>query len=217
MNICFISDTHGKHRDCVIPKGVDMLIHTGDISNIGKINEIEDFLSWFSNLEATYKIFIAGNHDFLFDKKHERCLYKDLDIESIIPSNVIYLYNETIEIEGIKIFGSPYSPFFYNWAFNKYGIEIAPIWDNIQEGTDIILTHTPPKGILDYTFSGDNAGCPYLRDKLLEIKPKINAFGHIHEAYGITEIDGVKYINSSFLYTYSEKDYNKPIVINYKK
>lgn len=91
MRIVFISDTHGQHNIVDIPSG-DMLIHAGDLSSRGKIEEIKDFLNWFSNQPHKYKIFIAGNHDFFFERENQET------INNTIPKNVIYLNNSGIEI-----------------------------------------------------------------------------------------------------------------------
>jgi len=95
MKIVFISDTHGRHHDVNIPKG-DLLIHAGDLSSRGKEDEIDSFLDWFKNQPHKYKIFIAGNHDFFFEKETLK------KINAKIPDTIIYLNDSGIEIEGIK-------------------------------------------------------------------------------------------------------------------
>ncbi len=204
MKIVAISDTHGKHQNLILPKG-DMLIHAGDVSSMGKESEILDFLKWFSDIDFQYKIFIAGNHDFYFERKNEAL------IRQIIPENVIYLNDSAVEIGGIKIWGSPISPWFYNWAFNRYrGEDIKRHWDKIPQNTDILITHGPVFGILDKTTRNNSVGCEDLLKKVEEIKPKFHICGHIHEAYGRVKKGKTEFINASVL----DENYvlkNKPI------
>jgi Icc-related predicted phosphoesterase len=196
MQIIFISDTHGQHKNLALPKleaEKTMLIHTGDISKMGKEDEVKSFLEWFGKQDFTYKIFIAGNHDFLFEKNPSLA-------ESFIPKNVIYLNNSSVEIEGIKIWGSPITPRFYDWAFNcDRGEKIRNYWQQIPNDTDILLTHGPAFGILDQTIHGLQVGCEELIQVIEKIKPKIHAFGHIHEAYGKVNNSDTTFINASVL------------------
>lgn len=193
MKTVVISDTHGKHEYLELPKG-DMIIHAGDISSSGKLDEVQAFLSWYSNLPYEYKIFIAGNHDWFFEDASLSV------INGIIPSDVIYLNDSGIEIEGKYYWGSPIQPWFYNWAFNKKrGAEIAMHWDLIPAHTDILITHGPPFGILDETTAGDHVGCEDLLDKIQNLKIETHIFGHIHEAYGRIIKDKTEYINASVL------------------
>ena len=117
MKIVFISDTHGKHEyltskayNNILGSG-DVLVHAGDVSNVGKAHEIKQFLDWFSNTDFTHKVFIAGNHDFDFETNTDIAPeYKD--------KGVHYLFDSEVVIDGIKFYGSPWQPEFHNWAFN---------------------------------------------------------------------------------------------------
>ena len=214
--IVFFSDTHGLHDELFLPIA-NIAICCGDVSRTGTRSQITSFLDWYSKQPHEYKIMIAGNHDFWFDKKHPRnfSLKKGEDPRSIIPDNIIYLEDETIIIEGIKIFGSPHTPWFHNWAFNSIrGEEIQRNWDLIESDTDIIITHGPPADThLDTCERGDRVGCVDLAMTIDRIKPKICAFGHIHEAYGIDNKE-TKLINCSVLNLQYEMQ-NEPIVINW--
>ncbi len=207
MRAVFISDTHGKHDELILPEG-DILFHMGDVSNVGTESGIIDFLNWFEKLDVQYKIFIAGNHDFFFEKESESI------IKELIPPSIIYLNDSGIEINGKYIWGSPIQPWFFDWAFNrKRGEEILEHWKLIPKNTDILLTHGPPFGILDQTLSGKSVGCEELMKEVDKIKPKIHAFGHIHEAYGIQEKEECTFVNASVL-NFNYKLVNKPIVID---
>lgn len=204
--IC-ISDTHSKHK--TIPtswlKPADCIIHAGDISTRGYANEVKDFLMWFGSLPYKYKIFIAGNHDFLFEDcpgdaqkliDEVNKFYYDYHFNE---QGIIYLKDSMIEIEGIKIWGSPIQPTFYNWAFNRdRGPHIKFHWDLIPEGMDIVVTHGPVYGHVDLLPNNkERVGCEDLRDKIELIKPKVHICGHIHCAYGVEETPETKFINAS--------------------
>ena len=193
MKIIFISDTHGQHDFLDLPEG-DMIIHAGDVSSRGTRHEIAQFLAWFKKLGYRYKIFIAGNHDFFFE------LAEFDDIKVQIPENVVYLNDSGVKVEGLNIWGSPIQPWFNNWAFNRQrGKEIKEYWDKIPQNLDILITHGPPKGILDMTHRGESVGCEDLYDAILQVEPKVHVFGHIHEAYGKESRNGVQFINASVL------------------
>ncbi len=207
MNITLISDTHGDHRQMAIAGG-DMLIHAGDVSLKGTEEEVKDFLDWFSNQPHTYKIMVAGNHDWLFERRNSEY------IQNLIPENIIYLNDSGIHIEGFNIWGSPIQPTFFNWAFNRNrGSEINSHWDLIPLNTDILITHGPPNGILDKIEQGTHVGCEELSKRVNQIKPKLHVFGHIHEGYGVYNENNIIFVNAALLnvkYKYT----NKPIVVN---
>ncbi len=206
MKFVCISDTHNLHKKILdIPQG-DVIIHAGDVSSRGSKKEIKKFLNWYANLDFKYKIFIAGNHDFYFEEEDNNM------IQEIIPENIIYLNDSACEIEGIKIWGSPVQPWFYNWAFNRQrGEEIQKHWDLIPKDTDILITHGPPFNILDTTVQGMNVGCENLINTIKNTNIKFCIFGHIHEAYGEKIIDDVHYINASIV-NFNYHVVNSPIV-----
>jgi Icc-related predicted phosphoesterase len=192
MRFVAISDTHGKH-EFDLPPG-DVILHAGDVSSRGSKAEVERFLDWFSGLDYTYKIFIAGNHDFFFERASAT------EIQATIPDNLIYLNDSGTEVEGIKIWGSPIQPWFYDWAFNRQrGAEIQKHWELIPADSDIVITHGPVFGILDRVASGLSVGCEDLLPRIERIKPKIHLCGHIHEAYGTRRVGDTLFINASIL------------------
>jgi len=208
MRITHISDTHNKHKqlDGKLPGGV-LLIHSGDISSLGRKQEVESFIKWFSKQDYMHKVFIAGNHDMTFDREillRDKLAHfegrTDYDTECAdgkpnwlvemlnnLPNNVYYLENSSIKLEGINIWGSPYSPSFgYGWGFNKdRGHDIAQCWNEIPMDTDIVITHSPIYGYNDRAQNtNQNVGCSDLYHRLHEVKPHLHFAGHIHEAYG---------------------------------
>lgn len=215
MNITFISDTHGKHEEIQIPKDTEMLIHAGDISNVGTLQEVRTFLEWYDKIEVKYKIFIGGNHDFFLEQNAPLFEVLLMDYPTLI-----YLENEEKEIGGIKLWGSPITPWFHNWAFNRHrGTDIARYWEQIPEEVDILITHGPPMGYGDKLFNGDLVGCEGLLQAVQKIKPAIHVFGHIHEAYGIFKNESTTFINASCL-NLRYQAVNEPIMVdfyNYKR
>ena len=196
MKIVCISDTHSGHNKFEIPDG-DILIHAGDISSRGKPEQIKKFNNWLGRLPHQYKIMIAGNHDFLFENEP--------DIAAEMITNAIYLNDSGIEIEGVKFWGSPITPWFLDWAFNRYrGEDIQQHWDKIPLDTDILITHGPPYGILDKTVYGQAVGCENLLEIVQKVQPKLHIFGHIHEAYGKKKLKGTTFINASLM----DENYN---------
>lgn len=242
MKIVHISDTHGErsHSKLEIPK-CDLLIHTGDIGGRTSPVEVYEFVKWFSKQPAKHKVFIAGNHDICLDvnfKTEDKELndihtkqYKDS--QKIIEkfSDVIYLKNSGCEIEGYKIWGSPYSPSFYrqHWAFNAdRGPEIAAIWDKIPDDTDILLTHGPSFGMLDWVprsmatswnING-HVGCEDLdhtiKYRLTELK--LHCYGHIHSNTAIRSYTQdnrrIRSSNGAVLDNDYELILTEPLIIN---
>lgn len=209
--IVLLSDTHNCNQEISVPDG-DILIHAGDATNRGEQTEVEDFLVWFSQLPHKYKIFVAGNHDWLYETQNR--------FARILTAkfNIKYLEDSLTEIEGLKIYGSPWQPRFFDWAFNlNRGAELAEKWKLIPHDIDVLITHGPPFGILDVTPRGDLAGCEELRKRVEEIaqfgRLKLHVFGHIHFGYGETEKFGVRFVNASNC----DEDYlpaNSPIVVD---
>ena len=209
MKIVFISDTHNRHQDIEIPDG-DLIIHAGDFSGRGHEYEVLSFFSWFSALPHKYKVFIAGNHDFMAERD-------PISFQKLIPDNLVYLNDSMVTIEGIRIWGSPITPWFHDWAFNrKRGAQIMWHWNLIPENIDILVTHGPPQGILDKTARGNEAGCEDLLVTLDRARPRIHVFGHIHEAYGQVQQDETLFINASIL-NLQYKIANQPVVIDWEE
>lgn len=207
--IVCLSDTHNCNELIAVPDG-DILIHAGDATGRGTIDEIVLFNHWFANLPHRHKIFVAGNHDWLFETNNRFA-------RTLLDSSIHYLQDSAVEIENLKIYGSPWQPRFFNWAFNlTRGAEIAEKWKLIPEDTDILVTHGPPFGILDEVpkqYSIENTGCEELRKRVEEIRLKLHVFGHIHCGYGTAEKLGVQFFNASIC-DESYEPTNAPLVID---
>lgn len=197
-----------------MPTG-DMIIHAGDISSVGEIWDVENFVNWYDSLDYEYKIFIAGNHDFFFEQ--QSTIVKD-----IIPNSIIYLEDSLIVIEGIKIYGTPHTSLFNNWAFNRTDKQRQELWKLIPKDTDILVSHGPVFDILDYsppmgTWPAVKIGCSYMKDVVLnKVKPDIFICGHAHDSFGHKNVNGIDFYNVSIL----DGNYqfrNHPVTIDYDK
>jgi Icc-related predicted phosphoesterase len=210
MRIVCISDTHSHHDEIVVPDG-DMLIHSGDATWRGGIEEIADFNRWLGTLDHRHKIFVAGNHDWLFETSPGAA-------EGLL-TNATYLRDSSVSIDGLKIYGSPWQPAFMDWAFNlRRGDEIKRKWDLIPNDVDILITHGPPFGILDavpnrLTDVAECLGCEELIKATTRIKPRLHVFGHIHEGYGMIQLGDTKFVNASIC-DVAYRPSNAPVVID---
>ena len=192
-----------------VPDG-DVLVHCGDGMNTGNVIELDDFARWFNNFPHEHKIYIPGNHDHFFE---ENLILAREVMNSHASSEVNVLVDEALTIEGLKFYGSPWTIEFYTWAYMKKELELKDVWALIPNDTDILITHGPPKSILDINDEGQRCGSKSLRDKVWEVRPLIHAFGHIHEAYGVMDGSHTKFMNV----TVCNRKYqpvNKPIVID---
>ena len=146
------------------------------------------------NRDFGYKILIAGNHDFYFERE------ADEQIEKIIPNGIIYLKDTGTTIEGLRIWGSPITPWYFNWAFNRHrGESIQRHWDLIPNQVDILITHGPVFRTFDTNKKREHVGCKDLFLKVQQVRPKVHICGHIHESYGMIDKTGIKFINACIL------------------
>ncbi len=182
MKILHISDTHGHHAEMTKLPEADVLVHSGDFTLTGSEAEAFDFLEWFCDLPYLHKIFICGNHD--------DCLY-GANIDGL-DENVHYLCNSSVEIADVKFYGV--SMFLEDCVTDSQSRNIAKIPKDI----DVLITHNPPYGILDFD---DNIhyGSEELLVKISEIKPSLHLFGHIHANNGQIKLGTITYVNSAII------------------
>lgn len=218
-----ISDTHGRHRDISVPDG-DVLLHAGDLTYSGTPHELREFNEWMGTLPHRHKIVIAGNHDFTLDSAvcteeawAELGSYRSVEepppecngIEAArsLLTNCTYMTGGTVSVEGLNVYAAPEQikiPVVHRMAFNLDDEEamerqFAPM----PLSTDVLLTHSPPHGVgrLDRMILGKSVGSTSLRDVVTDRgnvgRLQWSVFGHIHEGYGATTIDGVTFINAA--------------------
>lgn len=205
--IVCISDTHHRHKKVQVPDG-DVLIHAGDITGRGTLQDIEDFARWIKKLPHATKLVIAGNHDWP--------LYNDSKAaRNALGDSCTYLEDSGVVANNLKFYGMPWSPRFGNWAFyyERGSKEILDKCNQIPFDTDVLITHGPPYGILDLTFQQIYAGCQTIRNRIYSLQNlKLHVFGHIHEGYSQEIHDGIRYVNASIC-TLGYQPTNKPIVV----
>ena len=218
MKLVILSDTHGKHRFVAVPDG-DILIFAGDMCNWGYRREVVEFNEWLGTLPHKHKIVIAGNHDLCLDKGMQRKM-EIYDGHQLL-TNAIYLENEGVEIEGIKFWGSPITPVFFDWAFMCREEVIDAYWNLIPKDTDVVITHGPMYKVNDYVDNDlgpeRNVGSKALLKRLKEFYPRYHICGHIHDMHGIRTLSRRKTkhmtsINASIL----DDNYNviyQPVVV----
>lgn len=205
MKIVFVSDTHLTHDKehfpnvtfPEIPPG-DMIIHAGDATFIGDIEQMQCFIEWYGSLPHKHKVYCAGNHEVGLERDP---VVRQYALNLMAANGIDYVENSSIVVDGLKIYGSPCTPFFYDWAFVHKGEAIKPFWDAIPNDTDILVTHGPPLSVGDIVGrnGGLNVGCPYLLDAVRRVEPLIHVFGHVHGGRGVYKLPGLKttFINAA--------------------
>ncbi|KAG7382807.1 hypothetical protein PHYPSEUDO_004315 [Phytophthora pseudosyringae] len=226
LRVVCISDTHAKHRNLRnIPEG-DVLLHCGDFTNRGTHGEIRDFDDWLGTLPHKHKLVIAGNHDVCmdaveydqhWDKAFRHKEYNDPGLSRALLTNCTYLENRSVVVQGVKIYGSPMTPPIPGraGAFNvARGFADQQHWAKVPADVDVLVTHGPPHGILDTTFTGLHVGSEtLLKETMSRIRPSFHVFGHIHEAYGATRVGKTVFVNAASS-TLLGKPRHAPVVLD---
>jgi Icc-related predicted phosphoesterase len=217
----FLSDTHGRHEQVRLPPG-DVLVHAGDFTRNGEIESVRSLSSYFEKQRLSFReiICIAGNHELTFHPRHYQEVWSEFHEECVDPAacraalrNCVYLEDasHTTERDGgvgeIRVYGSPWTPRFFDWAFNlSRGRAIREKWRLIPDSTDVLITHGPPLGRGDCVThnhrvngkSGGRVGCVDLLEEVQQrVRPRVHAFGHIHEDRGCWYDGTTLYINAS--------------------
>ena len=185
--ICIIADTHRRHRELAIPP-CDLLIHCGDFCSFQREDSktLEDVDQWFAESPASHVVCIGGNHDFLLQNREFRF------------AHATYLQDELVEVAGLKIYGTPWCPDLSGFAFYAPLQQLEERWKCIPSDIDILVTHTPPYGILDFPTTGSpHLGCTALRQELNRICPRLHVFGHVHASFGRTNVEQTEFINAA--------------------
>lgn len=201
LKALLMSDTHGTHwhQNYYVEGDFDLLIYAGDFTNYGDQQEVAGFMFWLEQQDQFKDIvYIAGNHDMQYHAKPLVVLESGVRLH--------YLYNSSVTIDGVKFYGSPYTPRFFNWAFMYDPENAADIWSTIPNDTDVLITHGPPRGIFDQCPGEhkvmEHAGCPALLEAVERTESiKLHVFGHIHEGYGMQQhANGRVSVNAALVY-----------------
>jgi Icc-related predicted phosphoesterase len=210
MKVTVISDTHGYHKDLELTAG-DVLVHCGDFSH--RPESVFAFVKWLGEQPFEHKILIAGNHDTYVETVGYTQMF-----DYCKSHGVNYLQDTSVIINGIKFYGTPWTPMFMNWAFMRNDDMLDNYWDMIPSDTDVLITHGPAYGIADkvldvYSTNSANidkhVGSKTLLHKIQTLDLKYHLFGHIHECYGEYNLK-YKAINAS-IFDYYNNELNSPI------
>ncbi|KAG7455912.1 hypothetical protein MATL_G00246130 [Megalops atlanticus] len=225
-----ISDTHSRTDAIQMPFG-DVFIHAGDFTELGLPSEVKKFNDWLGTLPYEIKIVIAGNHELTFDQEFMADLIKQdfyyfpsasklkpenyENVQSLL-TNCIYLQDSEVTVRGLRIYGTPWQPWYYGWGFNlPRGQALLDKWNQIPDTTDILITHCPPLGFLDWVpRKMQRVGCVELLNTVQRrVQPKLHVFGHIHEGYGMMTDGATTFVNASAC-TVNFQPMNAPIVVD---
>lgn len=211
MKICFVSDVHNRWGRLSLPRA-DVLVVAGDMTMMGTEAELCKMDAYLSAMKDggvfDEVVAIAGNHDWMFQEDPEKA-------RALTPSIDHYLQDSGVEICGMRFWGAPWQPEFGDWAFNlPRGRALAEKWAMIPDDIDILVTHGPPAGILDFVADGPPLGCDDLAERVRQVAPHVHAFGHIHDSYGVHVEGGVKYMNVSIC-DEAYRPVNEPKVLDF--
>lgn len=189
LTLVLMSDTHMYHDAHPVPAG-ELLLHAGDLTHRGLPEQIAACDAFFARQPHPHKVMVAGNHDFLFERRPSEA--------RALIRHATYLEDSETTAAGLRIWGSPWQPWFLDWAFNlKTEAELAAKWALIPDGIDVLLTHSPPYGIGDLCDNGDRPGCKALLRRVFEVKPRLHVFGHIHENRGWWQCGETLFVNAA--------------------
>lgn len=191
LRIVALADTHLYHRELgELPQG-DVLIHAGDLLQRGDLDELDDAADWLLGQPHRHKVLVPGNHD--------QCLALHWDAASarLQQTGLTILRHEALEIEGLKLWGSPTTPMPWSWAFAlpRGSAELKARWAQIPAGLDLLITHGPPHGVGDSGSSGLHYGCSDLKAAVEQTQPVAHLFGHVHQDGGLWRLGATTFIN----------------------
>jgi Icc-related predicted phosphoesterase len=199
MRVYAASDLHGFYPD--IPD-CELLLLGGDYSPSRDEHRAKEFFKgefsdWLKQVPAKYIVGIAGNHDYtLLDREFAKSL------------PWIYLQDELLDLEGVRIWGTPWTPVFGDWAFMEPENRLAHRFGKIPDKLDILLTHGPAHSVLDKTVGGTRAGSKMLYSIIKQVNPDSVVCGHIHEAHGIEQIADTRFYNVAHVTEYMQPKYD---------
>ena len=192
MRLVIISDTHCRHEELGTLRG-DVLIHCGDGGNgfTRHADDVDRLDTWLGQQEFHRILCVGGNHDFEMQSRAER--------GGPVLRNAEYLQDRAYEYRGVRFYGSPWTPELVDWAYYLDDDQLRERWELIPDEVEVLITHTPPFGILDRNSSGRNCGCRELQRRLLDLSPRIHCFGHIHASAGTTRQNGTTFVNAAMV------------------
>ncbi len=218
VTIASVSDIHGQwaRKDLVYPPA-DVLVFAGDILKnysydrdedaTKQLVELQKFAEFLGTFPYEEIIVVAGNHDFVFERKHTKQAARTI-LKRGAREAIHYLEDQAVKLFDLVWYGSPWQPFFYDWAYNFPETDTdrrvaRSYWAKIPDNTNVLITHGPPYKILDQCMDGREVGCPELRKKtdflVANGSLKLHIFGHIHVSAGVKVIDQTVFKNTAIL------------------
>jgi Icc-related predicted phosphoesterase len=187
MRIVALSDTHGRHERVDVPDG-DVLLYGGDFGHLHSLDGVRRLNDWLNGLAHPHKFVVAGNCDAIWESRRE-------EAEEVL-SAAEYLQDTLVVVDGVRIWGSPWQPVFLDMAFNvERGEPLARKWEAMPDDIDVLVTHGPPRGILDRTSRGQTVGDRALMERVEQVRPQLHVFGHVHESSGVLSRNGTTFAN----------------------
>jgi len=195
MKICCVSDLHGhlpEIPDCdLLLLGGDLVPRWAHEPLIGRSWLDTNFRRWLDGLTSRCRVVgVAGNHDFVFEAGMG-------DLARPLPWT--YLQDSDYTVGGLKVYGSPWQPYFGGWAFNLEEDDLAARWEMVPGDADILLLHGPPYLHGDLTPEGLHVGSPSLLRSIRRVRPRLVVCGHIHSARGVYEVGVTTIVNASLV------------------
>ena len=193
LRLVCISDTHNQLQNVEVPDG-DILIHSGDLTNGGTLQEMATQLTFFGQLPHKIKLYVSGNHDFLAQE------FPNVVNDMCKEHGITLLNNKAKTINGIKFYGNPTTPLFGGWAFmvKRDSPEMEQVWKQIPSNTNVLITHGPAYGKLDFLPGAGHLGCEKLASRIVKLNHLLlHQFGHIHFRAGVEVVENTWFANAS--------------------
>ena len=192
MQLTVISDTHEQHEG-IGPLSGEVLIHCGDMLNMFSYDDeaLDKLDAWFGEQDFDLVLCIGGNHD---DDVEKRAGY------GVPPlRNAHYLQDSSYVYKGVTFYGAPWVPELYGQAFFRDDDDLEDHWSGIPDDVDVLITHTPPAGVLDTNSRGRSLGCPMLMESIERVEPKLHCFGHVHASSGTQQVGATRFVNAAMV------------------
>ena len=180
MKITAISDWHGDLNSVPVPES-DVVCICGDMM---ANRYVEPYYKWMESLPTKKVLFIPGNHDIPL---------VDYTSVSSLEQGLIKVWD--LRLGPITIEGITFAGFWWSYCHDAPELEqiwayMTPYYEKIKKhvdeipACDVLVSHSPPRGILDLVGGRRSVGAPGLFEKCVENKTQFLFCGHIHEARG---------------------------------